>query len=92
MYIAEIAPAAVRGRLVVLYQLGIVAGILCAVYVNMLIERSGSESWQVALGWRWMFAAAAVPAIVFATMILFSKKSPRWLMKIGRRAQAEHIY
>jgi MFS transporter, SP family, arabinose:H+ symporter len=91
MYIAEIAPARVRGRLVVLYQFGIVAGILCAVYVNMLIERLGSESWQVAHGWRWMFAAAAVPAIVFALTILFSEESPRWLMKAGHRAQAEHI-
>jgi MFS transporter, SP family, arabinose:H+ symporter len=91
MYIAEIAPARVRGRLVVLYQFGIVAGILCAVYVNMLIERWGIESWQVAYGWRWMFAAAAVPAIVFALTILFSEESPRWLMKAGHHAQAEHI-
>ncbi len=91
MYIAEIAPARVRGRLVVLYQFGIVAGILSAVYVNMLIERSGGESWQVARGWRWMFAAAAIPAIIFALAILFSEESPRWLMKVGRRLQAEHV-
>jgi len=91
MYIAEIAPAKVRGRLVVLYQFGIVTGILCAVYVNMLIERSGSESWQVAHGWRWMFAAAAIPAIVFAIVIAFSQESPRWLMKVGRQAQAKHV-
>ncbi len=91
MYIAEIAPARIRGRLVVLYQFGIVAGILCAVYVNMLIERSGNQPWQVAHGWRWMFAAAAIPAIVFAIAILFSQESPRWLMKVGRRTQAEHV-
>jgi len=91
MYIAEIAPARVRGRLVVLYQFGIVTGILCAVYVNMLIERSNSESWQIAHGWRLMFAAAAIPAIVFAFTILFSEESPRWLMKAGRRVQAEHV-
>ncbi|MCU1292488.1 MAG: sugar transporter [Bryobacterales bacterium] len=91
MYIAEIAPAKVRGRLVVLYQFGIVAGILCAVYVNMLIERSGIESWQIAHGWRWMFAAAAIPAIVFALAILFSEESPRWLMKVGRQEEAQHV-
>lgn len=91
MYIAEIAPAKVRGRLVVLYQLGIVAGILGAVYVNMLIERSGSEGWQIAHGWRWMFAAAAVPAVLFAVTILLSQESPRWLMKVGRYQHAERV-
>jgi SP family arabinose:H+ symporter-like MFS transporter len=91
MYIAEVAPAKVRGRLVVLYQFGIVAGILCAVCVNMLIERSGSDQWQVAHGWRWMFAVAAIPAVVFAVTILFSEESPRWLMKAGRRIEAERV-
>src|SRR5580700_3009948 len=74
MYIAEITPAVVRGRLVVFYQLGIVSGILCSVFVNMLIERSGSEFWQIEHGWRWMFAAAAVPSIAFALVITFSKE------------------
>ena len=91
MYIAEIAPASVRGRLVVFYQFGIVAGILGAVYVNMLIERSGSEQWNVEHGWRWMFAAAAVPAIIFALAIAFSKESPRWLMKAGYEQQAQDV-
>jgi SP family arabinose:H+ symporter-like MFS transporter len=91
MYIAEIAPASVRGRLVVFYQFGIVAGILGAVYVNMLIERSGSEQWNVEHGWRWMFAAAALPAIIFARAIAFSKESPRWLMKAGYEQQAQDV-
>jgi len=91
MYIAEIAPASVRGRLVVFYQLGIVVGILGAVYVNMLIEGSGSEQWNVEHGWRWMFAAGAVPAIIFARAIAFSKESPRWLMKAGYEQQAQDV-
>ena len=91
MYIAEIAPARVRGRLVVLYQLGIVAGILAAVYVNMLIERAGVESWEIAHGWRWMFAAAAIPAAIFALAILLAEESPRWLMKVGRPREAERV-
>jgi SP family arabinose:H+ symporter-like MFS transporter len=91
MYIAEIAPATVRGRLVVLYQFGIVAGILCAVYANMLIERSGSDAWQVARGWRWMFAVAAAPALLFALAISFAEESPRWLMKVGRETEADRV-
>ncbi len=91
MYIAEIAPALVRGRLVVFYQFGIVTGILCSVFVNMLIERSGAESWQVEHGWRWMFAAAAIPAIIFAITIAFSRESPRWLMKMGRQKEADLV-
>ncbi len=91
MYIAEIAPASVRGRLVVFYQFGIVVGILGAVFVNLLIERSGTETWNVAHGWRWMFAAGAVPAALFALAILFSKESPRWLMKVGRRSEADAV-
>lgn len=88
MYIAEISPARIRGRLVVLYQLGIVLGILASVYVNMLIRNSGSENWNAEYGWRWMFAAAGVPAIVFFVILIFSKESPRWLMKNGLEQQA----
>ena len=87
MYIAEIAPAAVRGRLVVLYQLGIVIGILSAVFVNMVIQRSGDEGWNLAHGWRLMFLAGGIPAVCFAAAIVFSKESPRWLMKVGREHQ-----
>jgi MFS transporter, SP family, arabinose:H+ symporter len=91
MYIAEIAPALVRGRLVVFYQFGIVTGILCSVFVNMLIEGSGAENWQIEHGWRWMFAAAAIPAIIFAVTIALSRESPRWLMKVGRRKEADLV-
>jgi len=87
-YIAEIAPTRVRGRCVTLYQLGIVVGILAAVFVNMLIQRMGDESWNVASGWRWMFLAGIVPAVLFGLMILPALESPRWLMKMGRQAQA----
>jgi SP family arabinose:H+ symporter-like MFS transporter len=87
-YIAEIAPTRVRGRCVTLYQLGIVVGILAAVFVNMVIQRMGNEAWNVATGWRWMFFAGVVPAILFGLMILPAVESPRWLMKVGRRDQA----
>ena len=90
-YIAEIAPTRVRGRCVTLYQLGIVVGILAAVFVNMLIQRMGDESWNISTGWRWMFLAGVAPAILFALMILPAVESPRWLMKIGRRDQAIEV-
>jgi MFS transporter, SP family, arabinose:H+ symporter len=90
-YIAEIAPTRVRGRCVTLYQLGIVVGILAAVFVNMLIQRMGDEAWNVFIGWRWMFFAGVVPALLFGGMILPAIESPRWLMKMGRRQQALEV-
>jgi MFS transporter, SP family, arabinose:H+ symporter len=87
-YIAEIAPTPIRGRCVTLYQLGIVVGILAAVFVNMLIQRMGDEAWNTSSGWRWMFFAGVVPAILFGLMIVPAVESPRWLMKMGRRDQA----
>lgn len=90
-YIAEIAPTRVRGRCVTLYQLGIVVGILAAVFVNMLIQRMGDESWNISTGWRWMFLAGVAPAILFALMILPAVESPRWLMKMGRQPQAIEV-
>ena len=90
-YIAEIAPTRVRGRCVTLYQMGIVVGILAAVFVNMLIQRMGDEAWNTAMGWRWMFFAGIVPALLFGLMIIPAVESPRWLMKEDRREQALHV-
>jgi MFS transporter, SP family, arabinose:H+ symporter len=87
-YIAEIAPSRVRGRCVTLYQLGIVVGILAAVFVNMLIQRMGDDTWNTERGWRWMFLAGLVPAVLFAAMILPAVESPRWLLKEGKRDEA----
>jgi SP family arabinose:H+ symporter-like MFS transporter len=90
-YIAEIAPTRVRGRCVTLYQMGIVVGILAAVFVNMLIQRMGDEAWNTSTGWRWMFFAGIVPALLFGLMIMPAVESPRWLMKEGRREQALRV-
>jgi MFS transporter, SP family, arabinose:H+ symporter len=90
-YIAEIAPTRIRGRCVTLYQLGIVVGILAAVFVNMLIQRMGDGAWNTTVGWRWMFFAGIVPALLFGGMIYPAAESPRWLMKIGRRDQAIRV-
>lgn len=91
MYIAEIAPTRVRGRLVTLYQLGIVVGIFSAVFVNLLIQRAGSEEWNLTIGWKWMFMAGLAPAALFGLVIVPSLESPRWLMKVGRVEEATAV-
>jgi MFS transporter, SP family, arabinose:H+ symporter len=91
MYIAEIAPTRLRGRLVTLYQLGIVLGILAAGFCNMLIQRLGNDEWNAATGWRLMFLAGFIPAMLFAIMIFPTLESPRWLMKVGRKQDAERV-
>ncbi len=89
LYIAEIAPEKVRGRLVALYQLAIVSGILIVFFVNLLIQRHGTLAWDVAVGWRWMFGSLTLPAAVFAALTVLIPESPRWLMKMGREAEAQ---
>ena len=91
MYIAEIAPTRMRGRLVTLYQLGIVLGILSAVWINMLIQKSGTEAWNQQMGWKWMFFAGLAPACLFGLAIAPSLESPRWLMKVGRTEEATRV-
>lgn len=100
MYIAEISPAQKRGQFVSINQLTVVIGILAAQIVNWWIARDVPAeatsaaldgSWYVQFGWRWMFAACAVPAAVFFMMVLFVPESPRWLAKAGRFDEAEKI-
>jgi sugar porter (SP) family MFS transporter len=97
MYIAEISPAHLRGRLVSLNQLAIVFGILLAQVVNWLIARPvppGATARQILLswngqwGWRWMFAVTAIPSLLFLVASLLVPESPRWLASKGRTRQA----
>jgi SP family arabinose:H+ symporter-like MFS transporter len=82
MYIAEVAPPAIRGRLVILNQMAIVTGILLAYFVNWVLSGLGDASW------RWMFAAAALPSAGFFLALLFIPESPRWLVARGCPAEA----
>lgn len=91
LYIAEIAPERIRGRLVSLYQLAIVVGILLVFFVNMLIEHQGNTEWNEAHGWRWMFGSETLPAVLFGALLLMVPETPRWLMKVGRRDEALRI-
>ena len=78
MYIAEIAPASVRGKLVTVNQLMTVIGILSAQVANWLIAGSHDRMWNEAYGWRWMFWATAFPAVAFFILAFFIPESPRW--------------
>ena len=100
MYIAEISPALMRGRLVSINQLTIVIGILAAQIINCLIaqrvpEGAGAEyiltSWNGQYGWRWMFGAETVPAFLFFLLMFFVPESPRWLLKYGKDEPAAKI-
>ena len=100
LYIAEISPAANRGRLVSLNQFAIVVGILLAQIVNWRLARPVPaglparlllQTWNVQYGWRWMFTAVAVPALVFTLASLGIPESPRWLCGVGRESKARVI-
>jgi MFS transporter, SP family, xylose:H+ symportor len=85
MYIAEIAPAESRGRLVAVSQLNIVLGILAAFFSNTLLVGAGPDNW------RWMFGVQALPAAVFFILIFFIPSSPRWLVKRNRIDEAGEV-
>lgn len=91
IYIAEIAPMRVRGRLVSLYQLAIVSGIFIVFFVNNLIQGQGDEAWNTETGWRIMFGVGAVPSLLFGVLVAIVPESPRWLVQAGRRDEALHI-
>ena len=83
MYIAEVSPADIRGRMVSLNQMTIVLGILSAQVVNMLLARDTTiipeQAWNVEWGWRWMFWAETLPAALFLLMSFFIPESPVYL-------------
>jgi len=100
LYIAEVSPAAHRGRLVSLNQFAVVIGILLAQIVNWQIAApipahispdALLASWNVQSGWRWMFTAVAFPAVIFLFASFAIPESPRWLLTRGRREQAGKV-
>ncbi len=100
MYIAEVAPTSIRGKLVSLNQLTIVLGILGAQIANWLIadpiptdftSADIAASWNGQMGWRWMFWGAAFPAALFLLLTCFIPESPRWLAMKDKEKKAEDI-
>ncbi len=91
VYIAELAPARLRGRLGSLFQLGIVVGIFLTLFINAGIQHGGDEAWNTATGWRWMLGAEAAPALLLFVLLFFAPESPRWLLQAGREDEARRI-
>lgn len=87
LYIAEISPARLRGRLVALNQLNIVAGILLAFVSNFAI----AQALPADTAWRWMLGVQAFPAALFFLLLFFIPESPRWLAKQGRTDEARRV-
>jgi SP family xylose:H+ symportor-like MFS transporter len=91
MYIAEISPARLRGRMVSLNQFAIIFGMLVVYFVNYSIALQGDEAWMRSTGWRWMFGSEAVPALVLLAAMFFVPESPRFLCRKGRVDKAREI-
>jgi sugar porter (SP) family MFS transporter len=88
MYIAEVAPASKRGRLVALFQFNIVSGILAAYLSNYLVGLASLPGAE----WRWKLGVAAVPAVLFLVALFTIPESPRWLIVRGRTRDAREVF
>ena len=88
LYIAEIAPAASRGKLVSMNQFAIIFGMLVVYFVNYFIALQGDETWLNQTGWRWMFASEVIPAGLFLLFLLFVPDTPRSLVMKGKSERA----
>ncbi len=99
MYIAEVTPARIRGRMVSVNQFAIVSGMLIVYFVNYAIAHhvagaaapEAAEAWNIQTGWRWMFASGALPAVLLLACLAFVPESPRWLTAAGREDRAMHV-
>jgi len=88
MYIAEISPARIRGRMVSVNQFAIVTGFMVVYFVNYFIALQGDQGWNQDSGWRWMFGSEVLPALLLLVFLFFVPESPRWLTKQNRGDEA----
>ena len=88
MYIAEIAPANIRGKLVSFNQFAIIFGMLLIYFVNYFIAKQGNEQWLITDGWRLMFLSGAIPAGIFIVLLFFVPETPRFLVLNGQEDKA----
>ena len=80
MYIAELSPAHIRGKMVTLYQMAVVLGFFIVFFITYQIGAGKTETYNVQTGWRLMFWSELVPCILFLLLLFFVPKSPRWLL------------
>ncbi len=85
MYVAEVAPPSVRGRMGTLYQLSIITGVIISYGINYLLRDTGANNW------RWMFLSGVVPSAIFLLLISMAPETPRFLALAGKREQAFHV-
>lgn len=85
MYVSEVSPPAIRGRLGAMYQMSIVVGILTSYGINYLLRNTGSANW------RWMFLTGVLPSFVFLVFVLMAPESPRFLALAGKHDAAFHV-
>ncbi|MEI8203206.1 MAG: D-xylose transporter XylE [Bacteroidota bacterium] len=88
LYIAEIAPANIRGKLVSWNQFAIIFGMLVIYFVNWFIARSGNSDWLINEGWRWMFFSGVIPAAIFLILLFLVPETPRYLVMKNKDAKA----
>ncbi len=91
MYISEIAPAHIRGRLISFNQFAIIFGMLVVYFVNWRIAKGQSVEWINETGWRYMFMSESIPAGIFALLLLLVPETPRYLAMQGEEAKALSI-
>ena len=91
LYIAEISPSHIRGRLVSFNQLSIVLGMSVVYFVNWGIARQGSEAWINSTGWRLMLMSEAIPAVLFLVLLTLVPDTPRWYVMKGYHDKARGI-
>lgn len=82
MYVSEVAPPYLRGRLGALYQMSIVTGALVSYGINYLLRNAGPGNW------RWMFMTGAIPSLLFLVLLILVPETPRYLFVVGRRAES----
>ena len=85
MYVSEVSPPSIRGRLGAMYQMSIVSGILTSYGINYLLRNTGPGNW------RWMFATGVLPSVVFLVFVLLAPESPRFLALDGKRDAAFRV-
>jgi sugar porter (SP) family MFS transporter len=98
MYIAEITPAHLRGRMVAVNQIAIVGGIAAAAFINYFIAHAKGDpaqpemrTWLTETGWRWMFAAGILPSVLYGLLLMLIPESPRWLIERQQESKAKGI-